>query len=54
MFVAKASRVARNGEIPVLLRVTVNGGRCETSVNLKVRPENWNAVAGRSMGKTRS
>lgn len=36
-----------------MLRVTVNGFRAETSVNLKVNPKSWNAVAGKSVGNTR-
>jgi type III restriction enzyme len=34
LFVAKQSRSTKTGEIPVLLRVTVNGQRCETSIIL--------------------
>ena len=53
LFYVKKTRVAKNGEVPVLLRVTVNGVRAETSVNLKVNPKFWNAVAGRSIGDGR-
>jgi site-specific recombinase XerD len=53
MFYVKKTRVAKNGEVPVMLRVTVNGLRAETSVNLKVNPKFWNAVAGKSVGDTR-
>jgi hypothetical protein len=53
LFFAQKTRVAKNGEVPVMLRVTVNGLRAETSVNLKVNPKFWNAVAGRSVGDTR-
>jgi hypothetical protein len=49
----KKTRVAKNGEVPVILRVTVNRLRAETSVNLKVDPKKGNAVAGRSIGDTR-
>jgi hypothetical protein len=38
LFYVKKTRVAKNGEVPVMLRVTVNGQRAETSVNLKVNP----------------
>ena len=53
LFVAKQSRVTRSGEIPVMLRVTINGERAETSVNLKVNPEKWNATAERLIGDSR-
>jgi site-specific recombinase XerD len=53
LFYYKKTRVAKNGEVPVMLRVTVNGLRAETSVNLKVNPKFWNAVAGKSVGDSR-
>ena len=53
LFFVQKTRVAKNGEIPVLLRVTVNGQRAVTSINLKVDPARWNAVAGKSIGNTR-
>lgn len=53
LFFVQKTRVAKNGEVPVLLRVTVNGRRAVTSVNLKVDPAKWNAVAGKSVGNTR-
>jgi len=36
-----------------MLRVTANGLRAETSVNLKVDPSRWSALAGRLIGDTR-
>ena len=53
LFYIKKTRIAKNGEVPVMLRVTVNGLRAETSVNLKVNPKFWNAIAGKSVGSTR-
>ncbi|MFT4222352.1 site-specific integrase [Dysgonomonas sp.] len=53
LFVAKQSRSTKTGEIPVLLRVTVNGQRCETSIALRVKPEKWNAIAERVIGDSR-
>ena len=53
LFFVQKTRVAKNGEIPVLLRVTVNGQRAATSINLKVDPVKWNAVARKSIGNTR-
>lgn len=50
LFFVKASRVTKDGKSPVFLRVTVNGQRCETSISLKIKPENWNAIAERSIG----
>lgn len=53
LFYVKKTRIAKNGEVPVMLRVTVNGQRAETSVNLKVPPAKWNPVAGQVIGDTR-
>ena len=52
-FYVQKSRISKSGEAPVMLRVTVNGVRAETSVNLKVNPNFWNAVAGKSVGDSR-
>ncbi len=53
LFVVKQSRTHKNGYTPVYLRVTVNGQRSEISVNLKVKPANWNTIAGKSTGNSR-
>lgn len=50
LFFIKKTRVSKNGEVPVLLRVTVNGLRAETSVSLKVHPDLWHAPTGRTLG----
>lgn len=52
-FYIQKSRIAKDGQVPILLRVTVNGQRSVISVNLKVNPQNWNAVAGKSIANTR-
>ena len=53
LFVIKKSRVAKNGEVPVILRVTVNGQRTETTVNIKANIDYWSVISGRSIGTTR-
>lgn len=52
-FYIQKSRVAKDGQVPILLRVTINGQRSVTSVNLKVDPKNWNAVVGKSIANSR-
>ncbi|MCL2561262.1 MAG: phage integrase SAM-like domain and Arm DNA-binding domain-containing protein [Rikenellaceae bacterium] len=54
LFFVQKTRVAKNGEVPVLLRVTVNGKRAVCSLSLKVHPSKWNVVAGKSIGNTRN
>ena len=51
LFVAKSSRISKNGETPIILRLTVNGVRYETSLNLKVDFANWCSKAEKSLGK---
>ena len=53
LFFIKKTRVSKNGEVPVLLRVTVDGQRMDTSVNLKIDPNNWNNIAVKSIGKSK-
>ncbi len=52
-FYVQKTRVAKNGEVPVVMRVTVNGQRVVKSVNLKVDPRKWNAAAGKSTANTK-
>ena len=54
LFVTKKSRMAKNGEVPIILRITINSQRVETTVNLKVALSDWNVVACKSMGSSRS
>ena len=53
LFYIMKTRVSRNGEVPVLLRVTVNGLRAGATTNFKVDPEQWHSQTGRSMGTDR-
>ena len=52
-FYVQKTRVAKNGEAPVVMRITINGQRVVASVNLKVEPKFWSAVAGKSIANTR-
>lgn len=46
LFYIMKTRVSRNGEVPVLLRFTVNGLRAGTTTNLKVNPDSWHSALG--------
>ena len=52
-FMARKGRPNKEGEIPVVLRITMNGQRAEVYINRTVVPENWNAAKGQSKGKTK-
>lgn len=40
----------QSGEMPVYLRITVDGQRTELAVSRKCDPERWDAVSGRATG----
>lgn len=51
-FIAR-KRANKEGELPITLRITMNGQRAEIYVNRTVRPDDWNAAKGQSKGKTK-
>lgn len=53
LFYIMKTRVSKNGEVPVLLRVTVNGLRASTTTSLKVNPDLWHNATGKSLGTDR-
>lgn len=53
LFFVKRTRIAKNGEIPVQLKVTVNRERVEVSINMTIQPDLWNVATEKSIGKDR-
>ena len=51
-FIAR-KRQNKEGELPISLRITMNGQRAEIYINRSVRPDDWNASKGQSKGKTK-
>ena len=51
-FIAR-KRANKEGELPITLRITMNGQRAEIYVNRTVRPDDWNAAKDQSKGKTK-
>ena len=51
-FIAR-KRANKEGELPITLRITMNGQRAEIYINRTVRPDDWNAAKGQSKGKTK-
>lgn len=45
-FMARKSRPNKEGEIPSLLRITMNGQRAEIYTNRYIAPDNWNSAKG--------
>lgn len=49
-FIAR-KRLNKEGELPISLRITMNGQRAEIYINRSVKPEDWCAAKGQSKGK---
>ena len=53
-FVAKRSRVTKQGLLPIYLRVVVEGKRFEVSTHQHVRSAEWSPTAGKAIGRSSS
>ncbi len=51
LFFVRNNRI-KNGEVPLYLRITLDGRRAEASVSRKVKLSLWNASAGKANGNT--
>ena len=47
LFFLKTSNLDKNGQVPIFLRITVDGKRCELSIKRKVNPSNWCSESNR-------
>lgn len=52
-FMVRKSKINKEGETAIILRITMNGQRTEMYTNRYVKPENWNAAKGLSKGKSK-
>lgn len=46
MFFIRRTKLRKNLEAPILLRITINGERTDVSIQRTIRPEQWNSVKG--------
>ena len=53
LFFIRRTRLLKNGEAPIGLRITVNGQRAEMQIKRSVAEERWNASKGCVTGKDR-
>lgn len=53
LFFIRRTRLLKNGEAPIGLRITVNGQRAEVQIKRSVAEERWNASKGCVTGKDR-
>lgn len=52
MFFIRRTKLRKNQEAPVFLRITVNGERADISIQRTVPPDQWNPVKGRARQTT--
>jgi hypothetical protein len=50
LFYLKKPKNYQNGDVPIYLRITVNGERAETTTNRQCKPDRWNSISGRFKG----
>jgi len=53
LFFVKRTKLLRNGEAPVYMRITVKGKRLELSINRGVELNKWSSVKGAAIGNTK-
>lgn len=53
LFFVKRSRVTKNGEVAIQLKVTVNKEKIEVSINQTINPDLWNSSTEKATGKDR-
>lgn len=54
LFFVLKTKLLKNGEAPILMRVTINGQYDEVRIQRSVPLKQWNAAKGRSKGKDRA
>ena len=53
LFFLKKSKLLKNGEAPICMRITVNGKRAEVQIKRSVEIEKWNSQKECAIGKDR-
>ena len=53
LFYIRRTKLNRNGEAPMMMRITVNGVRVDASVKKTILPEFWSAAKGKVLEKKR-
>lgn len=52
LFYIKRTALLKNGEAPVMLRITINGERACLSTHVTVAPDKWDCATGSIVGRT--
>jgi hypothetical protein len=51
-FLVEKPEMSKDGRVPVIVRVTLNGQRTEISLGARIFPEQWDKISGRVKGKS--
>ena len=54
LFFIKKTKLLKNGEASVCMRITVNGARVETNIRKSIEPVSWNQAKECARGKSRN
>jgi hypothetical protein len=49
MFFIKRTKLHKNNEAPIIMRITVNGERSEMTIQRSIDPEQWNSTKCKSL-----
>ena len=53
LFFVRRTKLLSNGEVPVYLRITVDGSRSEFSINRSIKEVNWDPKRSKAKGKSK-
>lgn len=51
-FYVRRTRPNKHGEVPVCVRITVNGQRADTTIRKSILPDQWDAIRGQASPRT--
>ncbi|PLX08483.1 MAG: recombinase [Marinilabiliales bacterium] len=54
LFYVRKTRLLKNGEAPVYMRITVNGVRKDLALNQGINPKLWDSVKGKASGNSKN
>lgn len=52
LFYLRKNRPDKNGLVPIMEKITINGERVQFGINLKIHPNQWDAKNGRAIGRS--
>lgn len=53
LFYIRRAKTNKTGEVPIFMRLTVNGQRADASVKRSIKPQLWNTAKGKAAGGSR-